>query len=87
MEEGGDIGLGEFAWMDRRDWRTACFVFRWVPASAGMTGVWVLNGMTGTGNDGVLNGVLCFSLDSRLRGNDGGVRGNDGGESAGMTGC
>ena len=24
-------------------------------------------------------GVLCFSLGSRVRGNDGGVRGNDGG--------
>ena len=28
----------------------------------------------GRGDDG----VLCFSLGSRLRGNDGGVRGNDG---------
>ena len=28
---------------------------------------------------GGLIGVLCFSLGSRLRGNDGGVRGNDGG--------
>ena len=26
-----------------------------------------------------VNGVLCFSLGSRLRGNDGGVCGNDGG--------
>ena len=26
-----------------------------------------------------VNGVLCFSLGSRLRGNDGGVHGNDGG--------
>ena len=28
-----------------------------------------------------IRGVLCFSLGSRLRGNDGGVRGNDGGIS------
>ena len=28
---------------------------------------------------GGLIGVLCFSLDSRLRGNDGGWHGNDGG--------
>ena len=31
--------------------------------------------------------MLCFSLGSRLRGNDGGAGGNDGGGSAGMTGC
>ena len=30
------------------------------------------------------SGVLCFSLGSRLRGNDGGTGGNDGG-LAGMT--
>ena len=29
------------------------------------------------GAKGGSNGVLCFSLDSRVRGNDGAVRGND----------
>ena len=44
-----------------------------VPASAGMTGVSAQESPgTVRENDGVLNGVLCFSLGSRLRGNDGG---------------
>ena len=56
-----------------------CFAFLWVPASAGMTGGWRGNdgGLRGRGGfncdlkDG--SGVLCFSLGSRLRGNDGGL--------------
>ena len=61
----------------------------WIPACAGMTGVWL--GVYDTSACFVflwvpafakgVNGELCFSLGSRLRGNDEGVRGNDGGSS------
>ena len=46
-------------------------------------GFWVPAPVSGYGGrprgKGGLIGVLCFSLGSRLRGNDGGVRGSDGG--------
>ena len=37
--------------------------------------------------EGEEKGVLCFSLGSRVRGNDGVVRGNDGGGDSGNDPC
>ena len=47
-----------------------CFVFVWVPASAGMT-------LASAGNDGGVRGNDGGLRGNGLRGNDVGVRGND----------